>query len=179
MRGTWRPDIWRRKCWAGVDEFAGDDAVFEDAAFVVDVLEEEVEGGDALGETALDLGPLGAGDDAREEVVGEDFLGAFFAAVDGEGDALVEEAEVGGLFSALDFVLREGGEVLEEGTVVLAQFILRGEHLVERMIQLVVPGRRRLGGTRRCGRGVVHGTFSIGQRSAEAIVGGHSGAGLT
>jgi hypothetical protein len=34
---------------AGVDDFAGDDAVFEDAAFVVDVFEEEVEGGDALG----------------------------------------------------------------------------------------------------------------------------------
>ena len=42
---------------AGVDELAGDDAVFEDAAFVVDVFEEEVEGGDALGEAALDLGP--------------------------------------------------------------------------------------------------------------------------
>ena len=92
------------------------------------------------------LVPLGAGDDAREEVVGEDFLGAFFAAVDGEGDALVEEAEVGGLLAALDFVLGEGGEVLEQGPVVLAQFILRGEHLVERMIQLVVPRRRRLGG---------------------------------
>ncbi len=48
--------------------------------------------------------PFGAGDDAREQIVGEDLLGAFVAAVDGEGDALIEEAEVGGLLAATQLV---------------------------------------------------------------------------
>ena len=43
---------------AGVDDLAGDDAVVEDAALVVDVFEEEVKGDDALGEAALDGGPF-------------------------------------------------------------------------------------------------------------------------
>ena len=47
-------------------DFAGNDAILEDAALVVDVLEEEVECGDALGEAAFDGGPLGGGDDARD-----------------------------------------------------------------------------------------------------------------
>jgi hypothetical protein len=62
-----------------IDDLARNDAVLEDAALVVDVLEEEVEGGDALGEAALDGGPLGGGDDARDRVVGEDALGALVA----------------------------------------------------------------------------------------------------
>ena len=52
------------------------------------------------------------GDEAREQVVGEDALGAFVAAVDGEGDALGEEGEVGGLLAALQLVGGQAGEGL-------------------------------------------------------------------
>jgi hypothetical protein len=99
-----KPDHLTAEVLAGVDEVAGNDAVSEDASFVVDVLEEEVERGDALGETALDRLPFGAGDDARDEIVGEDLFGAFVASVDGEGDALIEEAEVSGLLAAAQLV---------------------------------------------------------------------------
>jgi hypothetical protein len=93
---------------ATVDQLAGDDAVGEDFGVGVDVAQEEIERGDALGEAALDAVPLLGGDEAGQQVVGEDALGAFVAAVDGEGDALGEEGEVGGLLAALQFVGGQG-----------------------------------------------------------------------
>ena len=107
-------------------------------AFGVDVAEEEVEGGDALGEAALDAVPLGGGDQAREQVVGEDALGAFVAAVDGEGDALVEEGEVGGLLAALKLVLGEAGQRLGQHPVVWAQIAVGLAHLVEGAVEWIV-----------------------------------------
>ena len=96
---------------------------------------------DALGEAALDDGPFFGGDDAGKEVVGKDALGAFIAAVDGEGDALIEEGEVGGLFAALELVGRKGGEVIEQGLVVAVEGVARLEHLVVGVIQHVVGKR--------------------------------------
>ncbi len=75
--------------FAAVDQFARNDAFGEDPAFVVDVTQEKIQSGEALREAALDLRPLMRGNDARDEIVGEDALGAFFAAVDGEGDAFL------------------------------------------------------------------------------------------
>ena len=69
--------------------------VAQDALVVVDVVEEEVERGDALAQPALDVLPLGARDDARDQVEREDALEPLLLAVDGEGDALVEERGVG------------------------------------------------------------------------------------
>ena len=87
--------------FTAIDKLARDDAVLEDAALVVDVLEEEVEGCDALRQSTFDRRPLGGGDDAGDGIVGEYLLGAFFASVYGEGDSLIEEAEVGGLLAAV------------------------------------------------------------------------------
>ena len=58
---------------------------------MVDIAQKQVQGGDALREAALDGLPLGAGDDARQQIVRENPLGAFFPAVDGESDALVKK----------------------------------------------------------------------------------------
>ena len=137
------------KLRAGIDELTRDDAVGEDAAFVVDVFEEEVQGADALRKAAFDDFPFLAGDDARQEVVGEDALGAFVFAVDVEGDALVEEAKVGGLLAALDFFRCERGEEVEQRPVVRMQHALAGEHLVVGVIELVVAQRVELEVARR------------------------------
>ena len=144
---------------AGVDDFARNDAVGEDAAFVVDVFQEEVERHDALGEAALDLIPFCLGDDAGEQVVGEDLFFAFVAAVDGEGDALIEEAEVRCLLAALKFAFGKVGEVVEQRLVVLVKlggigvgrFFRAQEHLVVRVVEQIVLhgdllGEFRLGG---------------------------------
>ncbi len=92
---------------AGVDDFTRDDAVVKDFAVVIHVLQKQIEGGDALGQAALDCLPLGACDDARQQVMREDSLGSFFPAVDRECDALIEEREVGFLLSAAKFFGRE------------------------------------------------------------------------
>ena len=80
---------------AAVDELARNDAVVEDFGVGVNVAQEEIERGDALREAALDAIPLLRSNQARQQVVREDALRAFFAAVDGEGDALGEKREIG------------------------------------------------------------------------------------
>ena len=62
-----------------------------------------------------------AGDDAREQVVRKDALGALVAAVDGEGDALVEEGEVRLLLAALQLLGRRASAALEQRAVVAAR----------------------------------------------------------
>jgi hypothetical protein len=56
---------------ASVDQFFGDDSVRQDSSVVVDVFEKQVQGGDALGETALDLAPFGVGNDAGRRSLGK------------------------------------------------------------------------------------------------------------
>ena len=58
---------------------------------MVDVFEKKIQGGNALGEAALDFAPFLVGNDARQQVVGKNALGAFVVAVDREGDALVQK----------------------------------------------------------------------------------------
>ena len=100
--------------FAAIDHFARDHAVGQDAAFVVDVVQKQIERGDALRQAALDVAPFRAGDDARQQVVGKDALGAFFAAVDGEGDALIQKREVGGLLAAADFLGGQRGKSFQQ-----------------------------------------------------------------
>ena len=80
---------------AAVDQVARHDPFGEDAAVVVDVLQEEIERVDALRQTALEVLPLRAGQHARQQIVREDPLRALVVAVHREGDALVEERAVG------------------------------------------------------------------------------------
>ncbi len=116
---------------ATVDELARNDAVVEDFGVGVDVAQEEVERGDALREAALDAVPLLRGDQARQQIVREDALGAFFAAVDGEGDALGEEGEIGRLLAALQLAGGQGGKGLGQGAIVRPQLAAGLAHLVE------------------------------------------------
>ena len=123
---------------ARVDDLARHDAVFEDATLVIDVFQEKVECGNALLETMLDAVPFPRRDDAREQVVRENALGALIAAVDGEGDALVQEGKVGGLLLSLEFFARQAAEVVHEWAIVAVQVAVSGEHLVVGVVELVV-----------------------------------------
>jgi hypothetical protein len=128
--------------FAAINEFPGDDAIGEDAAFVIDVSEEKVEGSEALSESFFDFGPFAGRDDAGEKIVGEDALGAFLAAVNGEGDAFVEEGEVGGLLAAAKLFGRETEKGVLEGAVVFARDPGREKHLVIGSVELIVHKRR-------------------------------------
>ena len=124
---------------AAVDQFARNDVVVEDFGVGVDVAQEEIERGDALGEAALDAIPLLRGDQARQQVVGKDALGALVAAVDGEGDALGEERKIGRLLAALQFFLGQAGQSLGQSAIVRPHFSVRLAHLVECVVERVVP----------------------------------------
>ena len=81
--------------------------------------------------------PLGAGDDARQQVVGEDALGALLVAVDGKRDALVQEREVGLLAAAAELVGRHRLQELEQGAVLRARLTGGGEHLIVSDVELI------------------------------------------
>src|SRR6185437_11101138 len=78
---------------AAIDDLAGYDAVGENAAFVVNIAQEEIEGGDALGQAAFDAVPLRAGNQAGQQIIRKDFLGPFLAPVNRAGNALVRKAK--------------------------------------------------------------------------------------
>jgi hypothetical protein len=104
---------------------------------VVDVVEKEVERGDALHQPAFDGFPLGCGDDARQQVVGEDAFGAARVAVDGEGDALVQKREVGSLLARLQFRWRQLEQAPVEKLVLRPRRAVGREHLVVGVVQLI------------------------------------------
>src|SRR5205085_6145515 len=83
-----------------VDHVRRDGPVLEDLLLVIDIVDEAVERVDALLEAALDVVPLGGADDARDQVEGEDALGALIVAVDVEGDAELQEEPFGGVLVA-------------------------------------------------------------------------------
>ena len=92
---------------AGIDEFFGDDAGRKDFAAVVNIFEKKIQRGDALGESGLNLTPLGVWNDAWEKVVREDALRAFGVAINREGNALMQERKFGGLLALAKFLGRK------------------------------------------------------------------------
>src|SRR5262249_34180496 len=105
--------------------------VFEALLALIHIQDEEIQRGDPLDQPRLQALPLARRDHARYEVEREDSLGAFFLAVDGEGDALVHERELLQALSPLDLALREGLEDRDEGPVVRARRPAAFECLVE------------------------------------------------
>ena len=69
----------------------GDNAVFDDAGLVVDVVQEAVQRPQPLGQPGFQDPPLGPGDDAGDAVNGDDALLGLVVPVDHEGNAFLEE----------------------------------------------------------------------------------------
>ena len=76
-------------------EVARHDAVLEDLACPVDVLDERVQRPHPLRQAGFEVRPRDGVDDARDRVEREDLLRAFLEAVDVEGDAHAQEHPVG------------------------------------------------------------------------------------
>ena len=93
---------------------------------------------DALGQAALDAVPFLGGDDARQQIGGNDPLGRLVVVVDGEGDALVQEALLAGLLAAVEFFQRQGGKARVHRGIGRARLAVGREHLVIGLAQLVI-----------------------------------------
>ncbi len=124
--------------FAAIDEFARHYAVVQDAAFVIEVLEEQIQRRDALGESFLNVRPFLIRDDARQEVVWKNAFGSFRAPVHGECDALMEKRKVGDLLAAAEFAGREFAEGLIKVLVLRTSGAVRGDHLIVRVVEPVI-----------------------------------------
>ena len=120
-----------------------DDAVLDDFLLVINVLEEQVERRDALGQSALNVLPLAGGNDARHEVDGEDALRAARVAIDVEGDALTEEGEVHGMPPAIEFVALKLVEESVEFAVMRQHLATAAEHFIEERLTVVAVKKAR------------------------------------
>ena len=99
-------------------------------AVAVDVGEEVVQGEDPLGEPRLEPLPFGRGQNAGNAVDRNDALFRRLVAVDGEGDALVEERAADALLNLAEIGAREPAQRLVQRPAVLSRGAVRPEHLV-------------------------------------------------
>ena len=90
-------------------QLARDDPFRENAPFVVNVLQEQIDRGEPLREPPLECGPLAGGQNARQQIKWKDPFGALLVAVDGERDALSEEGAIGIELPALQLLRPDGG----------------------------------------------------------------------
>ncbi len=81
---------------------------------MIDIVDEQLEGVDALLEAAFHVVPFGGGNDAGNQVEREDALGAGGIAVDVEGDAHLEQQPLGGVLIAQQMAFRERLDGLQQ-----------------------------------------------------------------
>jgi hypothetical protein len=110
---------------------------------VIDVVQEEIERRDALRQAALNRIPFTASNDARQQIVREDFFRAFFASVDREGDALIKKRQVGSLLAAAQFFGGQIEQALIERKLAGARRPFAVEHLVISGVEMIVRKRQR------------------------------------
>ena len=120
-----------------VDQLGRDHLLLEDPLAVVDVLAEQVQGRDPLGQPPLDDVPLVGRDDPRDQVEREDLLHPRPVLVDVERDPLVAERDVGHLGPADERVLPHGRQPGGGAGVVRPRGPGGVEHLVEQPVHLV------------------------------------------
>ena len=106
-RGGFRPAHGLEKALARGDQPFGHDAVANDLLIVIEVVDEQVQRVDPLLQTPLDARPLVELDDPRQDVERPDLLGAGRVAVDVEGDAHVQQGQIGRLLPPLELALGE------------------------------------------------------------------------
>src|SRR5258706_7906529 len=88
---------------ATVYQFPGYDAIRENLSAMVNVLEEQIQRRDSLGESTFDFAPFVVGNDSGEEIIRENTFRAFIIAVYGEGYSLILKREVSRLLAFAHF----------------------------------------------------------------------------
>ena len=120
-----------------LDVEARDDPVAQDVLLVVDVVEEEVQRDDPLGQAGFQMLPLGRRDHPRHGIERENPLGPAVVVIDVEGHPLPQEMLVAGGATGIEVVRGQTRKTFEQGPVMRPDFATRGEHLVEKSICLV------------------------------------------
>ncbi len=103
----------------------------------VNILQEQIQRHHALGQAALDALPFRMRQDARDQVEGEQALGAPAVAINREGDALNQEREVRQFAALLELRRRHRAELLEQLGIVRPGMAGGGEHLVVKAARVI------------------------------------------
>ncbi len=123
---------------AAVDHLPRNDSILKNPSLVIDVLQEEIQRGNPLCQSKLHGCPFGCSDDAWNQVIRKNLLRTLLASIDREGDALVQEAEIGCLLPPLQLLNGQGSEVLKQRLAVTMQIAWTRKHLVVGMVQQIV-----------------------------------------
>src|SRR5258708_36380856 len=124
---------------ATVYQFPRYDAIRENLSAMVNVLEEQIQRRDSLGESTFDFAPFVVGNDSGEEIIRENTFGAFIVGVYREGDSLMQKRQVRRLLALAHFLGRQLQKRLEEGLIVRPRTARGLEHLIVSQVDLVIP----------------------------------------
>src|SRR5450755_98 len=127
---------------AAIDQPARNHSIRENLLIVVNIVEEEIEGGDALCQTLLDGGPFLRGNNAWEEIIGPDAFSPLVIAIDGKGDTLIQKRPIGCLLALLQRLQRHFEQAVVELLISRMWLPVGSEHLVEHPVKRVGRERR-------------------------------------
>src|SRR5438477_11384220 len=99
------------------DVILGNHAIAQNRLAVIDVVQEEVERGDSLFQTALDFLPFRGGDNSRNQIEGKNSLGPLRIAINSESDALAQKSERSQFTFAVEFVFLQLDETFQQSLV--------------------------------------------------------------
>ena len=88
--GHIKPDQLGSVMLGGANDLQRDHSLLHDPLIVIDIMQKEIQGAQALLQPPLNQAPLVSRNDARHKIERHDALRALIAAVNREGDALVE-----------------------------------------------------------------------------------------
>ncbi len=115
----------------------GHDMIADDLALVVDVVDEQIQRVDSLFQSTFDAVPLGRIENARHDVERPDLFGAGFVAVHVEGDAHVQQRQIGGFLATLQFAVGEQRQAARQQLGARPGTPLGVEHLVVKSSHLI------------------------------------------
>ena len=104
-KGGWMPTQAGRKLCDPFQHLARKDAVADDPLGVVEVVDEDIQGAQALLQAGLDLLPFASGKDARDDVKGPGAVDVARFRIDGEGDAHGQDRGLGRLAAGGEGIL--------------------------------------------------------------------------
>jgi len=98
---------------------------------VIEIMQKGIDRSDPLFDANGQAAPFGGGEDTRNDIEGDEALGGFFRAIDGEGDAEPPEDAFGFLESALDIGLAELADPVMDLRIVAPDRPVRVQHFIE------------------------------------------------
>jgi len=113
-----------------------DDLIPEDFLFHIDISQELVKGGDALGETTFNDIPFRGGYDSRNQVEGKYPFDAGIDSVDGESNALITKKDIGHFASGTDIGSRKLIEPAHHDFIMRIWRTVPRDYLIEKALWL-------------------------------------------